>query len=219
MRPRALLLFADLPPEWRDPSLRPPWVKPALGAGLAVLVVLLLLLLVWRLFGGRSRRPDQETPETDESGLIEDLASFPPPPPRPEGSLHLSVRGVPVRVRLVVLAPLGRGAVIQPDHAVDFLDQVVNGLSTLTRQDQARVRLWPAQLSGHGFHPMFLRLARRTEALHEPSPWVLVAGQARIGARHVLVGLALQARNPVILEGLNPEPDDWYTLLRVEQRS
>jgi hypothetical protein len=214
----ALLLVADLPPELTDPSLWPFWVKPALGAGAAVLGFLIFLLVVVRLTRSRRVIP-KDDPEAVEAGLAEDLTTLPAPPPRTPESLRLSVRGYPVRVCLVVMAPLGRGAVILPEQGVDLLDHVVHGLSTLTRQDQARVRLWPAQLSGHGFHPRFHRLARRPYVPHEPSPWVLVAGQARIGARHMLLGLALLAEKPVPLEGLAPEPDEWYDFLRVEHRS
>jgi len=71
-----------------------------LGAGTVVVVLLLVLLL--RAFGGAKK------PGGSERGLQENLAEY-PPPPGPPGPRRLLVEGLPVRLRLVVVAP-GRQA-------------------------------------------------------------------------------------------------------------
>jgi len=200
------LLLADstLP---TDPSTWPPWALPAIGGGLGGLV---LLIFVIKLVGGGARR---RKARKKGGGPEEDLAAYPPPPP---GRARVRVRGMPVRVRLAVLAPLGRGNVVDPDQAEMLLDQVLHGLGGAARADKARVRAWPAQLSASGFAPTFLRTTERPEPEGRPSRWILVCGPARAGARQIAVGLALLADQPNSLGNVILTPEQWYDALRVE---
>jgi hypothetical protein len=192
-----------------DTSDWPPWALPvAIGAAGGLLVLLLLLLL--RLVGGGARKKKRKK---KADGAEEELAAYPPPPP---GKARVRVRGLPVRVRLVVLAPLGRGSVVDPDQAGMLLDQVLHGLGGAVRADRARVLTWPAQLSASGFAPTFLRSTERPEPDGRPSRWVLVCGPARAGTRQIAVGLALLADQPNSLGNLILTPDQWYDAVRVE---
>src|SRR4051794_22262708 len=99
----------DLPP------LRPPpadfdpvrFASSPQGVALAVLlVVLALLLIVVASSLMVRRRRTRRVRSAPLPTLDEDLSAY--PPPGKAGSQRLTVRGVPVRLRLVVLAPLGR---------------------------------------------------------------------------------------------------------------
>jgi hypothetical protein len=149
--------------------------------------------------------------------LEEDLSAYPPPPGKP-GARRLTVRGVPARLRLVVLAPLGRGSVIDPDQAELLLDDILFGLGEVAAQDKPAVRVWPAQLSAHGFTPAFGRLVPRPEPDGAPSRWLLLSGPVRIGARQLLLGLALLADRPVTLDPFAVEAHQWYEVLRFQER-
>lgn len=175
--------------------------------GGALLAVLLLLLLL-----RRGRRP----PIDPERGLLEDLATYPPPGPGPQ---RLLVRGEPTRLRLVVIAPLGKRA-LPADGAVEpLLDEVLRGLGTIARQDRPRMRIWPAQLSHQGFAPTFFRLSRRPEPAGKPSRWVLLAGPARGGGQQFLLGLALCADRAADLGNLPMQASEWSEALRIGART
>ena len=73
----------------------------AIAAGILVLLVLLIFLM--------SRGKKRVNPE---SGLDEDLSEYPPAPGKP-GSRRLTVHGRPVRLRLVVVAPVGKRAIAE----------------------------------------------------------------------------------------------------------
>jgi hypothetical protein len=190
----------DLLPE----PVRPYGWPIALGA--AALVLLLLLVTFTRLFRGRRKVGAAPDPEAE---LREDLADLPPPPP---GPTRLTVDGVPVRLRLVVLAPAGQQPLVVP-RAAELLDRVLYGLGRVIDRDEPKVRVWPPRPSQQGFGPAFRRL------VHAPgkaglSRWVLVAGPARVGASSVLVGLALLADDPVPLGTLVLQPHQWPERLR-----
>jgi hypothetical protein len=77
----------------------------------------------------------------------------------------------------------------------------------------ARISIWPPQLSLEGFAPTFFR--------HVPIPpganrWILVAGPARAGRRSVLVGLALQASEPVGRNQVSLKEELWPDKFRVQ---
>lgn len=184
----------------------PPW--PLALLGLAVLVLLALVVVLRRALRRRPQPPDPE------AGLREDLAAYPPAPPGPLPR-RLLVQDHPARLRLVVVAPIGKEARLDAANVEPLLEHVLHNLGSLARQDRPRVRVWPAQLSHHGFAVMFQRLTTRPDPEDAPSHWTLLAGRARVGQHFLLLGLAVWTEEPTTLGRLTLEPDRWPTVLRV----
>jgi hypothetical protein len=178
-------------------------VLAGVGGGILILVVLLLLLL-------RKRPAPVENPEDK---LIEKLGEYPPPPP--EGRRTLTVQGEPARLRLVVVAPLGRAGLPDDGQPEALLNKIIRGLGEVVKQDKPRVRVWPAQLSHKGFTTTFFRLTKVPQPPSKPTRWQLVGGTARIGTQQFLLGLAVLTdeaieRAPVMLETVQ-----WAEAVRV----
>jgi hypothetical protein len=188
------------------------WWAIALVAGLVAVLVLWAIierLLLRPLFRRRGK------PLPGEEHLRVDLGRLPPAPPAAP-PLRLLVEGVPARVRLVVLAPLGQGARhALPDDPTTLLDRVLPGFAALVRADGADVRVWPAQVSRAGFGPKFHALVSSPDPAGAPSRWVLAAGPVRSGDRQFSLGLALEADEPSYLGRLTVTPDRWPWLLRI----
>lgn len=182
--------------------------------GVAALAVLLLVLtLVRRLFRalfGR-RRPARAL----DLGPVENLDEY-PLPLGPVGRRRLTVEGLPVRLRLVVVAPLGKQGQIREADLPELLDQVLWGLGALYREDSPGVRLWPPQLSSQGFAAAFHRRMHKREPEGQPSRWVLVAGPTPPRPRPVLLGLALWADAVNPIGRLTLEPGQWSSVLRIQ---
>ena len=100
--------------------------------GAAVAGLLVLLLLVMMLFrGGKKKKFDPE------AGLSEDLSTYPPAPTSNKRHYQLSVNNVPVRLRLAVVAPVGKRALAAVDSV---LEQVLRGLGEVSIDDKSRLR-------------------------------------------------------------------------------
>jgi hypothetical protein len=183
------------------------WLVAAVGvlAALAFLVALANRL---------RRRSAAQRDALWERGLRENLAEYPPPPGKP-GSSRLLVVGVPARLRLVVLAPVGKLAQVNPDTAGPLLDHVVHALGKIAQQDKPRIRVWPPQLSQHGFAVTFHRLTQKPEPDGQLSRWVLLAGQARVGVYHILLGLALLTDEKTSVGRRTLRPEQWTEVLRI----
>ncbi len=194
-----------------EPPPGPPLIDNNLVFFSVVGGILLLLLLPLVLWLRRSRRPSVDP----EEGLIENLGDYAPAGPGPQ---RLFVYNQPVRLRLVVLAPLGRRA-LPTDGAVEpLLNRVVFGLGDIARQDRPRIRVWPPQISQHGFAPTFFRLTRRPEQMGKPSPWILAAGPVRAGGQQFLLGLALWADESNDRGNLILQVNQWNEVFRVGSR-
>jgi hypothetical protein len=194
----------QLPEAWREY-----WWAIALAAG--AVAVLLLWLVVRLVLGPYTRR--RPRPATGEEHLRIDLGQF-PPAASGGGARRVMVEGVPARVRLVVLAPLGQYAL--PDDPDGLLDRVLPGLAAAARADGATVRVWPAQVSRAGFAPKFHALVDSPDPPGRPSRWVLAAGPVRTGPSQYSLGLALEADEPCYLGRLTVTPDRWPWLLRIQ---
>jgi hypothetical protein len=179
-----------------------------LYGGAAAGVLLALLALVFLL------RP-RKTRVDPERGLAEDLSTYPPAPGKP-GPLRLTLHGHPVRLRLVVVAPVGKRAIAEGGAVEPLLDRVLRGLGEVARQDKPRVRVWPPQLSNQGFAPAFVRLTNRPDPSGQPSHWVLAAGSVRAAGKPVLLGLALFADGDTNLGNITLNDAQWTEALQIQ---
>jgi hypothetical protein len=163
------------------------WALLSLAGAAVVLVILLVAFRRWRAAHGK-------VPSVD---LLEDLATYPPAPPLPPSARPLVLYGLPVRVRLVVIGPLGLEAgSVAAEEANDLLDLAVPGLGQRLQLDLPRVRLWPTQLSHQGFVAAFRRNTQLPEGDARLRRWVLVMGKVLRNGSPIAVGLALQSTEP-----------------------
>lgn len=179
------------------------------AAGLFGLAILLALLRKIALLFHRS------TPVslTDESLVIE-LGALPAAEP---GATRLAVYHVPVRLAVVVIAPLGRESE-PPTHSEvpKLLDQIVPGLSSVLSHDQTIVKIWPRQLSAIGFAPSLLRHVRLPGDKGRGTPWCLLAGRTTFGDSSYAVGLALGAASANNLGLIAVESEhQWLDIVRL----
>jgi hypothetical protein len=189
------------------------------GGWLAILGVggLLLLFLLWvtvgKLVGGMFARKQPRAARRQQAG--EDLEAIPPPPPH-SGDLRLTVEGIPVRLRLVIVAPAGTARKIDPGMLAEILDRVVPGLADALKRDLPQTRIWPGQLSYDGFANTFHRSTEIPEGEKAPSRWALLAGRADMGGWQAMVGLGLQAVKPNSVGRRTLKAHEWATVLRVK---
>lgn len=189
------------------------------GWGWYVLLIvgaLLVLLLLWGLMRGLMTR--KVKPATERS-LEEDLSRYPAPPPR-TGDRRLLVEGVPVRIRLVVVAPSGAQAEeeLDLDNLGRLLERILPGLGAVYQEDRPRVKLWPRQVSYQGFARHFHQCMLVPEEEGELSPWVLVAGRVKLKDHQMMLGLALVALKPTTLGQQTLDAHEWTSVLRVRMR-
>ncbi len=147
---------------------------------IALIVLLILRRLLFRLFT-RSGTAVSRAPN-----LEEDLETYPPLPPS-TGDRQLRVEGVPVRMRLVVVAPAGAEGEVDAEDAVAILERALPGLGAMCRADKPRIKVWPRQLSYEGFSRLFQRNMLTRDAQGEMSRWVLLAGRVKFGGPEVFV--------------------------------
>jgi len=186
--------------------------------GVVALLVLLILFAIGSKFlglfgGGGGRRRKAEG-----SGLEEHLSQYPPLKPS-TGDRRLLVENVPVRLRLLVVAPAGKADEIDEDNLDKTLEKILPGLGQIYKADKPRVRVWPVQLSYEGFTKHMHRNTILPEPEGEPSPWVVVAGRAKFGGKQqMMLGMALQAVKPTTVGRLTIDAHEWSTTLRVKVR-
>lgn len=191
---------------WTDPT------KRQLVLFAAALVGLAILLAVLRRIAGWFRR-SVPVSTTDESLVIE-LSALPAAEP---GATRLTVYHVPVRLAVVVIAPLGRES-DPPTHSEvpKLLDRVVPGLASVLSHDQTIVKIWPRQLSATGFAPSLMRHVRLPGDNGRGTPWCLVAGRTTFGDASFAVGLALGADCPNNLGLIAVESEhQWLDVVRM----
>ncbi|MBI2808563.1 MAG: hypothetical protein HYX68_26545 [Planctomycetes bacterium] len=185
-----------------------------LGGALCLvgLVGLLLLIVVFRLlFGGRAKKSPYE------KNLIEQLSEY-PDLKTSSGDKQLRIEGVPVRVRLVVIAPAGTASDLDEDELGKILEQLLPGLGDVLKHDKPRVRVWPTQVSYQGFATHFHRNTVTGAAEGEQTRWAMIAGRIKVGKKQYMLGLALQSIKPNTVGRRTVDSHEWASVLRVRVR-
>jgi hypothetical protein len=181
------------------------------SAGL--LAVLLLLIVLRRVL----RRPEP-APQLPPDERFIDLGQFDLLGPRGELP-RAEVYGVPVRIALVVLAPVGRDGVA-PDAGQfnDILEQLVPGFLAVTSQDKPLMKIWPGQLSAQGFTNAFFNNVPLPGDRGKGTPWCALSGRFSALGQSYLAGLVCCAAqsNGLGQYGIQHE-GQWNDVLRVRR--
>jgi hypothetical protein len=179
-----------------------------LYGAIAVGILLLLVILIFLMSRGKKR-------VNPESGLDEDLSEYPPAQGKP-GPRRLTIHGRPVRLRLVVVAPVGKRTIAEGGAVEALLDEVLRGLGKIAQQDKPRIKIWPPQLSQQGFAPTFFRKTHCPDRAGKLSHWLLAAGPSRAGGKPVLLGLAMWADDKGPMEQIILTEMEWDDALQIK---
>lgn len=165
--------------------------------------------IAWRMVVGTSS--GSRTREKKEI-----LANYPPPPPVSITPKKLYVEGTRVRIRLLIVAPAGKELIITQDNVKGLMSEVVEDLGAIVNNDKPRIIIWPPQLSLQGFAPTFHRAVETPEAAGESSPWIVLAGPARVGPKKMLIGIALLSEKHMMMGRRDIEMERWHEILTVK---
>jgi hypothetical protein len=189
-------------------SENPLWLPLIAGVG-AVALLALVLVAPWWI---KRRR----VVEVAAPMLQVNVAALPAEGP-PEQGPNLRLYNVPMRCAMLVLAPVGRGAV-QPaaEKIAEIIDQVVPGLASVAEAHRTSVKVWPAQLSSQGFlHQFSVNVGLPGDA-GKGTPWSSVCGRFEAQGIPYLVGLLLcAARQNSLGQFLVERETQWPDMLRV----
>ena len=181
--------------------------------GVGALIILLLLLglfsFVKRLF--------KREPKVAAQNLEERFAEY-PSLKASTGDRRLTIEGVPVRLRLVVVAAAGKESGFDADRLDKLLERILPGLGAVYKGDKPRTRIWPMQLSYEGFAKHLHRNTIIPEGEHQLSKWAVVAGRAKLDDCQVMLGLGLEALKPTTIGRKTIEAHEWDVTLRVRTR-
>ncbi len=187
----------------------PLWLPVIVVAGAVALLALVLVAPWWIK---RRRR----VVEVAAPPLQVNVAALPAEGP-PERGPSLRLYNVPVRCAMLVLAPVGRGAV-QPaaEKIGEVIDQVVPGLASVAEAHRTSIKVWPAQLSSQGFlHQFSVNVGLPGDA-GKGTPWSSVCGRFEAQSVPFLVGLLFCAARPNGLgQFLVERETQWPDMLRV----
>jgi hypothetical protein len=140
----------------------------------------------------RRKRRAAESPVAPEIDLA---ALAPTGPPASGPTLH--AYNVPMRLVVLVLAPVGRGSALPAtDELSRIVDQIVPGLFELAQAHQARIKLWPPQLSAQGFAAALFANLPLPGHRGKGTPWCAIAGRFVAGEQSYLAGVVLRAATP-----------------------
>lgn len=182
-------------------------------AGAAVLIAAAVLFVLLFLLRRRPARKGES-----QQDLSIDIASLDASGP-PAKSPRLEFYGTPVRLAVLILAPVGRGGSMpSPERLQEVVDFLIPGLSKVLAVHQPMFRRWPQQLSSQGFTQVFFSNLHLPGDRGKGTPWCSVAGKFSIGDENLLAGLVCCAAGPNGLSQVTVEHEgQWLDVLRVKE--
>ena len=159
----------------------------------AAIVVVGALWVVWRgehgLTAHFGRPRSAPTPHAAEKSLDQLAPSGPP-----EMGPSLAIYHVPVRLAVLVVAPVGRGSALPSrERLPHIIDQIVPGLAAVVTAHGTRVILWPPQLSTQGFARALFTDMPLPGNRGKGTPWCAAAGRFTADGQAFLAGTILRA--------------------------
>jgi hypothetical protein len=135
-----------------------------------------------------------------------------------EGPEQFTVKGIPARLRLVILSMGNRTTGELSEEMSDrVLDWIKPGSAHIASFDQPAVRVWPPFYSFDGFASSLGANVPLPEPPGMKSQWVLVAGRVKMGRVTINVGMALSASEPNSLRLVKVRGENWLSVLGITE--
>ena len=148
-----------------------------------------------------------------------DLSEFTVDGP-PDGPPNVEFYGIPVRLQLIVLAPMGRHSQLPENEELPhILNHFMSGFTGISGLHRPVLFRWPEQLSAHGFYQAFFnQLALPDHG--RGSCWSAVAGRFAVADSQYLVGMAFTAGKAHGMGEITVQHDgQWFDVLRIKESS
>jgi hypothetical protein len=134
------------------------------------------------------------------------------------GPRRVVVKGLPARLRLVILSPGTRDSGELSEEMADrVLDWIKRGLAEVASYDTPGVRVWPPFYGSEGFANALQSNVPLPEPKGTKSHWVVVAGEVRIGRGLIHVGLVLYAEDANSIRFIRVKDERWLDSLAIEK--
>ena len=189
------------------------FMSPVLWFSVAVIVVVLCLL--WVYMRRRAFLGDQL-----DGGHSIDLSEFVVAGP-PDGPLRMDFYGTPVRLQLIVLAPMGRHSQLPTNEELPhILNHFISDFTRLSGLHRPVVFRWPEQLSAQGFFQAFFNQLSLPGDHGRGSSWCAVAGRFAVADTQYLVGMAFTTAKPNGMSTVTVKHEgQWFDILRIRESS
>lgn len=191
------------------------FVSPTTLALLASVGLIVVMLAIRWLLRPRKTK-DSAAAEVEGA----DLASLPAEPAAADWP-QLELYHVPVRLMVVVVAPIGRGGTLPGEGQMpQIIEGILPGLMGVLQTHQPAFLRWPPQLSESGFAAKLNAAIKLPGQGGKGTPWSLTTGKVEVSGVRYLVGLVVRAESvnsvgQVAVEG----PGGWLDCLRIRSAS
>ena len=171
-----------------------------------------VLLVPWLLLR-RHATPGGESGQGDSINMSEFVVGGPP-----EGPPSLEFYGTPVRLQLIVLAPMGRRNQLPANEELPhILNHFLSGFTHLSGLHRPVLFRWPEQLSAQGFYQAFFNQLSLPDH-GRGSCWSAVAGRFTVSEAQYLVGMAFTAEKANGMGEVTVQHEgQWFDVLRIKE--
>lgn len=178
--------------------------------GVAVIALIWLRLTLKRLYRAlfHKKKKKKWVSELQENLAVISQAYTDP------GPKQITVKALPARLRLMIMAPAGKDVGdLEPEMADKLLDWIKPGMGAITSYDHPKVKVWERQYSSGGFPMAFHQHVQIPEGKKRRSNWVLLAGTISMGRQKVHVGMAFHADEPNNIRSVTIKDEQWLDVL------
>jgi hypothetical protein len=186
--------------------------EQAVVIGAVLIMAIAIVVVIQRL----RQRP--AALERDKGDLGVDISALDAQGPTDEWP-RLEYFGTPVRLRVIVLAPCGRGSELPPAELLPgLMERLIPGLTEIIANHHPIVRRWSNQLSVPGFNQAFFHKLALPGSGGKGTPWCSATGRLSVGQQQYLVGMVFNSGKP---NGFGPivieHEGQWLNTLRVRE--
>jgi len=193
-----------------DINLNLNWIIGMILGASAVIILGLGIVL--------GRRKSGTNPSGSERNLSIDLLQLPHQPVS-TSPVRMELYGTPVQLRVLVLAPIGRGSRLPATaQLAGLLNHFLPDFMEVVDQHHPIFRKWPEQFSASGFSHSFFNNLALPGMKGKGTVWCSAAGKFEALGSQFFIGLVFSTASPNSLSQISVQhAGQWLDILRIQK--